>query len=229
VGAAAACDTMPDTVENIAIRPATRADASFLARVMLISGRAHVERGIWEVILGRPEEEVLGFLEHISITDPPHLFHYSCFLIAEANKKSVAALGGYDPEVKGYEKLRTAVERVQAERGYSSQAHEMSQRAEKVLSCLPENIAGAWIIDSVATLPDYRRRGISEKLLERILEIGRMGGHRKTQVNIYVGNLPAQRAYEKMGFSLHEEILCPVFMEKIGSPGMASMTIEHEE
>jgi len=220
---------MPDTVENITIRPATLKDASFLARVMLISGRAHVERGIWEVILGGAEHEVLDFLEQISITNPPHLFHYSCFLIAEADNKPVAGLGGYDPDVKGYEKLRTAVEKVQKARDLSSQSQDMSKRAEDVLSCLPESVDGAWVIDSVATLPEYRRRGISEKLLTRILEIGRMRGHERAQVNIYVGNVPARRAYEKIGFSLHEERLCPTFMEKIGSPGMASMTIEHED
>ena len=219
---------MPTLNGNITIRHATIEDSSFLAQVMLISGRAHVERGIWEVVLGGPEHEVLDFLEQLSITDPPHLFHYSCFLVAEADNRPVAGLGGYDPGAKGYEKLQEAVARVQAGKGHAPQDPQVAKRAQRVLSCLPQNIDGAWVIDSVATLPGYRRRGISEKLLEAILEIGRTRGHTTAQVNIYIGNVPAQEAYEKMGFSTREEKLCPAFMEDVGAPGMASMTTDLE-
>jgi ribosomal protein S18 acetylase RimI-like enzyme len=105
----------------------------------------------------------------------------------------------------------------------------MEKRVQRVLSCLPHTIDGAWTIDSVATLPGYRRRGITGRLLEAILETGRRRGCGMSQVNIYVGNLPAQKAYEKMGFSIHEERLCPAFMEEIGAPGMVSMTMDLEE
>ena len=36
---------------NIQIRPARPGDAEFLAWLILTAGRAHVTRGIWEVIL----------------------------------------------------------------------------------------------------------------------------------------------------------------------------------
>lgn len=65
------------------IRHARPDDAAFLAKAILIAGRAHVAKGIWEVILGGIEEESISFLHHISITQVPHLFHYSNYLIAE--------------------------------------------------------------------------------------------------------------------------------------------------
>jgi hypothetical protein len=43
-------------IMDIQIRPARPEDAEFLAWVILTAGRAHVTRGIWEVILGGTEQ-----------------------------------------------------------------------------------------------------------------------------------------------------------------------------
>ncbi len=209
---------------TIAIRRARPDDAGFLARVMLISGRAHVRRGIWEAVLGSPEREVLDFLRQVTVTGPEHLFHYSCFLVAESEGTPAAGLGGYDPAVRGYEKLRVAVESVRKNMGLGPQGREDAERTERGLSCLPKEVEGAWAIDSVATLPGHRRKGISEKLLAAIMDEGRKRGHSRVQVNIYIGNLPAQRAYEKMGFVVEETRRCGFFMDETGSPGMMSLT-----
>jgi GNAT superfamily N-acetyltransferase len=213
---------MSTNMEQITIRRADAEDADFIAQVILLSGRAHVEKGIWEVILGGTEKENIEFLTQIVIADPPHLFHYSCFLIAEVEDVPVAGLGGYDPNVKGYDRLREAIENVRRKTGRASDP-ETAERARRVLSCLPQNIKGAWIIDSVATLPNYRRKGISEALLKEIVVIGKRNRFKKAQVCLYIGNMPAQKAYEKLGFSINEEKRDRAFMEAIGSPGMMSM------
>lgn len=205
---------------NIQIRTARPDDAPFLARVMLISGRAHVQRGIWEVILGGTEEECLTFLQQLTISKTPHLFHHSCFLIAEVDGRPVAALGGYDPKVLGYPALRRAVVEVSQKMGFSGADEGAMKRSERVLCCIPDEVAGAWIIDSVATVPEFRRKGIVDKLLEEILEKGRKQGFRLAQINMYIGNFPAQRAYEKHGFKVIDEKRHPDFEAEIGSPGM---------
>jgi hypothetical protein len=61
---------------DIQIRPARPADAEFLAWLILTAGRAHVTRGIWEVILGGTEQENLEFLKVLAVTTTPHLFHF---------------------------------------------------------------------------------------------------------------------------------------------------------
>jgi len=208
---------------NIQIRPARPDDAPFLARVMLISGRAHVHRGIWEVILGGTEEECLTFLQQLTISKTPHLFHHSCFLIAEVDGRPVAALGGYDPKVLGYPALRRAVVEVSQKMGFSGADEGAMKRSERVLCCIPDEVAGAWIIDSVATVPEFRRKGIVDKLLEEILEKGRKQGFRLAQINMYIGNFPAQRAYEKHGFKVIDEKRHPDFEAEIGSPGMTRL------
>jgi translation initiation factor 4G len=208
---------------NIQIRPARPDDAPFLAWVILISGRAHVQRGIWEVILGGTEEECLTFLQQLTISKTPHLFHHSCFLIAEVDGRPVAALGGYDPKVLGYPALRRAVVEVSQKMGFSGADEGAMKRSERVLCCIPDEVAGAWIIDSVATVPEFRRKGIVDKLLEEILEKGRKQGFRLAQINMYIGNFPAQRAYEKHGFKVIDEKRHPDFEAEIGSPGITRL------
>ncbi len=94
---------------DIKIRSAGTDDVAFLAWLILTAGRAHVKRGIWEVILGESENKCLTFLELLAITETPHLFHHSCYLVAELGSQPVAGLGGYDPRVLGYPALERAL------------------------------------------------------------------------------------------------------------------------
>jgi translation initiation factor 4G len=205
---------------DIQIREGRAEDASFLAGVILTAGRAHVRRGIWEVILGGSEDECLAFLQKLTVTETPHHLRYPCFLVAEMDGRPLAALGGYDPKILGYPGLRKAVVEVSKKMGFSGADQAAMKRSERVLCCIPEEVKGAWVIDSVATLPEFRRRGIVDRLLEEMLEKGRKQGFQRAQINMYIGNTPAQKAYEKHGFRVLDEKRHPAFEEEIGSPGM---------
>jgi hypothetical protein len=63
---------------DIVVRQARAEDAPFFAWLILTSGRAHVKRRIWEVVLGDSEERCLAFLELLTVTEQPHLFHHAC-------------------------------------------------------------------------------------------------------------------------------------------------------
>ena len=207
---------------EINIRAAKADDADFLAWLILIAGRAHVKRGIWEVILDETEDRCLAFLELLTVTEPPHLFHYSCYLVAEAAEGPVAGLGGYDPEILGYPALQNALPEVFNKMGFC-QPDFTDIEPPRILECVPDTIDGAWVIDSVATSPKFRRKGIVSTLLEEVLEKGRKLGFRHSQINIYIGNTTAQRAYEKFGFKVMDEKRDPYFEAEIGAPGMARM------
>ncbi|CAB1064743.1 hypothetical protein D1BOALGB6SA_9540 [Olavius sp. associated proteobacterium Delta 1] len=84
---------------EIKIRQARKGDATFLAWLILTAGRAHVKRGIWEVILGSSEKDCLAFLEMVAVTETRHLFQYTCYLVADLDGQPVAGLGGYDPNI----------------------------------------------------------------------------------------------------------------------------------
>jgi ribosomal protein S18 acetylase RimI-like enzyme len=206
------------------IRRAQRADADFLAKIILMAGRAHVRKGIWDVILGGTDDENRSFLSHLTVTGEPHLFHHSFYHIAEVDREQAAALGGYDPKTSGYSALREAMPETIRESGRNDLDQESLDRMARVLPCIPESLEEAWIIDSVATLPEYRGLGLAGELLESILERGRQLGFLLAQINIYIGNTPAQRLYEKHGFTIVDENRCTDFEQEIGSPGMARMT-----
>jgi ribosomal protein S18 acetylase RimI-like enzyme len=65
--------------------------------------------------------------------------------------------------------------------------------------------AGTWIVENVGTRPDCRRRGLVHALLEDALASGRRSGCMTAQISCLIGNDPAQRAYEQVGFRVVEE------------------------
>jgi ribosomal protein S18 acetylase RimI-like enzyme len=210
---------------DIHIRKCRPEDAAFLARSILLAGRAHVSKGIWEVVLNTTEEECLRFLEHIVVTEIPHLFHYSCYFIAETSDNiPVGSLGGYDPKKLGYSSLQYGLQEVFKKLKLPAQEpQKANERAAKILACLPREIDNAWVIDSVATMPEYRGRGVAERLLHAVMDEGRKQGYSLAQINLYSGNEPALRLYKKMGFEVVEETRDNYFEEKICSPGMISL------
>jgi ribosomal protein S18 acetylase RimI-like enzyme len=208
---------------DMKIRNARVSDAVFLAWLILTAGRAHVKRGIWEVVLNQPEDDCLGFLEILTVTDTSHLFHHSCYLIAEAEEGPVSGLGAYDPDTQGYPRLLEALPKVYEKLGKLPTTEMAAGEPPKITACIPPSVEGAWVIDSVATLPAFRRKGIVDRLLDNVLDLGREKGYPQAQISIYIGNIPAQRAYEKHGFRLLDEWRDPYFEKEIGSPGMARL------
>jgi len=76
----------------------------------------------------------------------------------------------------------------------------------------------------VATLPEFRRRGLTDRLLAEILDKGRRRGATTADVGVLIGNDPAQRAYEKAGFEVIGEKRHPEFEAVYKSPGIRSLT-----
>jgi len=208
---------------NLKLRNARVDDAAFVAWLILTAGRAHVKRGIWEVILNQSEDDCLRFLELLTITNIPHLFHHSCYLIAEAESGPVSGLGAYDPDMLGYPRLLESLPEVYKKLGTLPAKEMFAGKPPRITACIPPSVEGAWVIDSVSTLPEFRRQGIVDRLLDNVLDAGRKKGYNQAQISIYIGNISAQRAYEKHGFRLLDEWPDPYFEKEIGSPGMARL------
>jgi ribosomal protein S18 acetylase RimI-like enzyme len=211
------------TLMGLKIRSAGVNDAEFLSWLILTAGRAHVKRGIWEVVLNCSEGDCLSFLKLLTITDAPHLFHHSCYLIAETDTGPVSGLGGYDADNQGYPQLVKALPEIYGKLGKLPSKEMAAGEPPRITACIPPPVEGSWVIDSVATLPAFRRKGIVDKLLDTVLNLGRERGYRQAQISIYIGNTPAQCAYEKHGFKLLDEWRDPYFQEEIESPGMARL------
>lgn len=57
-----------------------------------------------------------------------------------------------------------------------------------------------WVVGTVATRPEYRRRGIARKLVEASIEFIREKGGDIAVLDVIDANLPAYKLYESMGF-----------------------------
>jgi GNAT superfamily N-acetyltransferase len=206
------------------IRPARPDDAPFLATVMLLAARSHLKRGPWDIAFEDRVEDCLAFLGRLALTKTRSWFHHSGFIVAEVDGRAAAALCGFDPREAGTPALMQAVQEVAIEIGWTeADLGAVEKRVEPTLTCMPEETEGAWIIENVATLPEFRRRGLIHVLLEEILEKGRHGGYQLAQTAFMIGNTPVQRAYEKVGFKIVDEKRHPDFEAALGSPGIARL------
>ena len=75
-----------------------------------------------------------------------------------------------------------------------------NEAGEILGGCAMFFIAGEGDITNVAVFPEYRNQGIATKLLQYVVEDGRKHGLVEFTLEVRVGNKPAIRAYEKVGF-----------------------------
>ena len=209
---------------NVKVRPARPEDAKLIAWTMLIAGRSHKQIGIWDLIISRPEDKCLAYLEMLTLQGPRHMCYYTEFLVAEVDGHPAAALEGFDPVSNGEATVTEPIAAVNQKMGLTEQ--DMAAYQQKLvafMTCHPEFAEGAWVVEQVATRPEYRRMGASSKLLEAILDEGRKQGFHLAQVSYYIGNTPAELAYEKAGFKYADEKRHPDFEALISCPGIVRL------
>jgi ribosomal protein S18 acetylase RimI-like enzyme len=212
---------------NIDIRSAIADDAPFLAWVMLAASRSHLKYGIWEHYAGGTEQDCLSLLSLIATTQKPHLFHSSTFIVAEMNGQKVGALSGYDPKVLGMKSFVQALPEVFQKIDWTIDEQKAAvERYRSWMSCIPDDAEGAWIVESVAALPEYRRQGVVSRLLDEVLNRGRRSGYKRAQIGVLINNTPARLAYEKSGFKFDSEKRNPIFEGTFGTPGIARLLLD---
>ena len=208
----------------ITTRPATPDDAPFLAWVIQTAARSHLEKGIWDLAFPGPDNQRLEILEIYAATDLVHLGHWSRFLIAEIDGERAAALSAYENSKHGGERINQGMVEALSRLGWTEeQMLEIPDRIEPFKSAGYVNHDGRWIVEWVATLPEFRRRGLIHRLLIEILERGREQGFREAQIGYLLGNIPAKNAYENVGFRWVKNYCNPDFEKAFGTPGIASM------
>lgn len=199
--------------------------ASFIAWVVLTAFRSHLARGLWDLFIGGDQSQCLRYLEALATTHAAHWAHYSTFLVAEVDGRPAAALGGYFDEELGMQALQKGAAEADERLG-RTQAESAAglQRIAPILLVMPRHEPGVWIVENVATDPDYRRRGLIDALLAAILDRGRQRGAAQAGIGVMIGNDRAQRAYEKAGFRVVSEKCHPDFERAWGCPGMRALT-----
>lgn len=209
---------------SVKIRPARPEDAKLIAWCMLMAGRSHMKIGIWDLIISQPEDKCLTFLEMLTLQEPRHMCYYTEFLVAEVDGQPAAALEGFDPVNNGEATVAEPMAEVRRKMGLTEEDMAAGQQSLiAFMTCHPDFAKGAWVVEHVATRPEYRRRGAVSRLLEAILDKGRKQDFHLAQVSFYIGNTPAERAYRKAGFRYADEKRHPDFEAVIGCPGMVRL------
>jgi translation initiation factor 4G len=207
---------------NVRIRPADRGDTRFLVWVMQEAARSHLEKGILDLVVP-DDEKRLAFLDEVCHSDTLSFFHYTNFLVAEIDGRQAAGLSGYEPAIAS-PLMEPAMVEAARELGWGDEElAEMQAQLAVVYSCFPDSPEERWIVEWVATLPEFRGRGIVNQLLLEILDRGRERRFEKAQIGYLLGNTRAQRSYERVGFKTVYDRRDPDFEAALGCPGIACM------
>jgi ribosomal protein S18 acetylase RimI-like enzyme len=207
----------------VEIRQGRHEDADFLAGVMLSASRAHLARGVWDLIIGGDEAICLDYLRRLAVAQPRSLCHCESFLVADVDGRAAAALSGYDMKA-GWALVGEAMANVQRDLGWT-EAHVTAsqQRAGPVWACFLPDIGADWSIENVAARPEYRRQGLVKTLLDSAIKEAVGHGGKLVQIVTYIGNDEACTAYQHSGFRLLDEKRCAGFEAILGSPGFVRL------
>ena len=207
---------------ELVIRPARQDDASFLAWAVIEAARSHRPRGFWDLWV--PDADVrLAFVERLLVAQSVSMWHWTVFHVAEWRGVPAATLSGCDPSLIA--PADVAVREGMVASGWSeAETAAAIARATPFFGCMHETPPGAWLVESVATLPEARGRGLGAALVEHVLGDGRRRGHSDAKLSLMIGNSAAQRLYERAGFAITAEKRDAALEAAIGCPGVAQMS-----
>ncbi len=206
---------------DVKIIDAREEHVPFIAWVQLMAFRSHLEKSMWDFFIDGPEEDTLRFLEALATTETKHWGSYQGFIIAEVEGAPAAAMTGYfeaessleDGIAEACRTLGLTQDDINA--GWS--------RAGSIALVGTPHTPGAWITENVATKPEFRRRGLVDRLLEEQMERGRAKGATVGDIGVFIGNDNAQRAYEKAGYQVVDEKTHPDFEAVYKCPGVRQL------
>jgi ribosomal protein S18 acetylase RimI-like enzyme len=208
------------TATGVQIVPATREHIPFVAWVVMASNRSHLAKGMWDLNIGGDEDELLRYLEVLADTEQVHWAHWSLFVVAGVDGVPAAGMCGFFENELGPASVMAGAAEANQKTGRTAEEVAAGwERSKAIMGIVMEHEPGAWVVEHVATRPEFRRRGLVERLVHEVLDRGRERGATTADIGVLIGNEPAQRAYEKCGFEVVEEKRDAVFEAQYGSPG----------
>jgi len=164
---------------------------------------------------------VLRYLEVLVQTEQKHQGSYDLFLVAEVDGVPAAGLCGFfENELPGATMMAAAME-ANATAGLTKEETAAGWDRAKAIMGLTglTHEPGCWVLENVACKPEFRRRGLVERMIYELLDRGRKNGATVADIGVFIDNTPAQRLYEKCGFEVVQEVRDAEFEAAYGSPG----------
>ena len=189
----------------------------------MTAARSHLPLGLYDFMAGGDEANVLRYCETLATTEALHFAHYSTFVVAEVNGVPAAGMCGYFESEHG--SIMAGIAEVDQTLGRAQEEIAAgAAKAGSILHVMPDHgDVHPWIVEHVATKPEFRRQGLVERLIAAQLDLGRQRGATTADIGVLIGNDSAQRAYEKCGFAVIDEKRHPDFEAAYGCPGVRAL------
>src|ERR1700746_2620988 len=101
------------------------------------------------------------------------------------------------------------------------------ERMSPILSCAAEEPKGVWVLEHIATLPRFRRRGLAREVVTETIEEGFRAGFDRAQLSLLLGNEGARKLYIGLGFrEAGSPRKAPRFEAVMGSPGAETLLLD---
>lgn len=190
----------------ITIRNAEQSDCGFLANIILLAESTGFEITSYTKMFGKTNEELLPHFQKIINNDTNgHPLTYKSYLIACVDTIPVSAISVYKEGEFGDSNhlmtgaLMTGFDRKSVAQafGFLKNHHELS--ISKKINTLQ--------IDCVATLPEFRGKGILKQLLLESEKIALEKNCEEIQIQVWKQNEGAVKVYEKLGYAIVREQL----------------------
>ncbi|MBU4401162.1 MAG: GNAT family N-acetyltransferase [Actinobacteria bacterium] len=210
---------------NTIIRDARPEDAATIAYLMYLAGRGHVRTSVLDLLFPGepgPTPERLEQVEGLVRAQTRSMFHYSFYRVVEVDGEVAASAGTYHKESPSIKEFVGALEETGWDRG---DFEEMGERMAPFLAVNPSIPDDALIVENVATLEGFRRRGLTTALVADAISRGRREGFPRVQLSCFIGNTPAERAYRKIGFEVVDRYPSEPFEKIFGCPGMSRLVL----
>jgi ribosomal protein S18 acetylase RimI-like enzyme len=215
--------TLASSLAPAGPRRASARDVAFVAHVLEMAGRGHLERGPWDLMFPGGNERRRA-LEYIAGEAAPSWCRFSQFHVIDLDGTPAAALCAFEPGAIGETSLATPLYETFAMLGWDeARTAAVGPLLTPYVACFPDMPAGTWIIENVGTRAEARRRGLVRELLETALAEGLARGCASAQISCLIGNDAAQRAYERAGFEVVEERRDPELERLLGAPGFSRL------
>ncbi len=190
----------------ITLRKAKSSDCQFLASIVLMAEDTGYEITAYTKMFNMPNDELLPVFEKILNNEKEgHPLTYRSYIVALIDNVPAAAIAVYcEGEFGDSNHLTTGALMTGFDRKSMSAAFSFLKQHSELAFVKKNN---SLQIDCVATLPDYRGKGLLKSLIEDAERIARIKNISELQIQVWKKNEQAIKAYEKLGFKITDERL----------------------
>jgi ribosomal protein S18 acetylase RimI-like enzyme len=200
------------------IRPAQPEDAPVAGRLVYYSG-PNLFLYLWH----KPEGDIIRVLTRL-FPLPHHLFSYMYAFTAECDSRVVGLVLGYDGKTKQIADKAIARPNVRKETGFRLWDIPHLLRALRDLRKVSLPVSdNEYYINDLAVLPEMRRHGIGQQLMEFAENHARSEGLKKMSLDVVIDNEAAQQLYKRLGYMVTETLTDSGFTKRSSILGMMRM------